>query len=56
MPGFDGTGPLGKGPGTGRRQGKCKDSDIYPKKKNNSTDDNSRLLNFFRKINQYIHR
>lgn len=23
MPNFDGTGPNGKGPGTGRRMGKC---------------------------------
>jgi len=24
MPNFDGTGPLGKGPGTGKGRGKCK--------------------------------
>lgn len=27
MPRFDGTGPLGKGPGTGRGLGKCKEND-----------------------------
>ncbi len=26
MPGFDRTGPEGKGPMTGRKQGKCKDT------------------------------
>ena len=26
MPGFDGTGPLGDGPSSGRRDGRCRDS------------------------------
>lgn len=28
MPGFDGTGPRGEGPRTGRGLGKCKDDDV----------------------------
>ncbi len=31
MPGFDGTGPKGKGPLTGRKMGKCRDSEAEEK-------------------------
>lgn len=29
MPRFDGTGPQGQGPGTGRRKGKCQTDDFF---------------------------
>ena len=33
MPDFDGTGPEGKGPSTGRKRGKCRGSSSEPNKK-----------------------
>lgn len=39
MPGFDKTGPLGNGPMTGRRMGRCTNYGMGPKKTDNTGTD-----------------